>query len=346
MNFRSDNEVGAHPAVIAALGRAFTSGSAFSYGNDEWTHRVERRLRELFDKPDLVAFPVITGTAANSLALACCSPPWGAVFCHASAHIAAEETGAPEFFTGGARLFRIDGDAGKVDPGRLAEALAQPVYGVVHFAQPAAVSITQATECGTVYQPEEIAAISASARRHGLKLHMDGARFANALAHVGCSPAELSWKAGVDVMSFGATKNGVLAAEAVVFFEPELARDFPYRSKRGGHLLSKQRLLSAQLEAYLTDGLWLDNARHANAMARRLVAGLTPLKGTQLMYPVEANELFVVLPTHVHDALQAGGAKYHPWPSDRPGERAFRLVTAFDTDPADVDRFLAIARAA
>ena len=175
---------------------------------------------------------------------------------------------------------------------------------------------------------------------------MDGARFANALAYVGCAPAEISWKAGVDVLSFGATKNGAMAAEAVVFFDAGLARDFQYRRKRGGHLLSKMRFLSSQLEAYLTDGLWLANARHANAMARRLVAGLTALKGTQLLYPVEANEIFVILPTHIHDALAAGGAQYHPWPSDRPGERAFRLVTAFDTDPADVDRFLSIAKAA
>jgi threonine aldolase len=186
MNFRSDNEVGAHPSVIAAVGKAFSSGSAFSYGADDWTQRVERRLRELFDKPDLVAFPVVTGTAANSLALACCTPPWGAIFCHPSAHIAAEETGAPEFYTAGARLFRIDGAEGKVDPMKLAQALAQPVYGVPHFAQPAAVSITQATECGTVYGPDEIVAIATSTHRHGLKLHMDGARFANAVAYVGC----------------------------------------------------------------------------------------------------------------------------------------------------------------
>ena len=333
-------------SIVEAVGRAFSSGTAPSYGADDWTQRVERRLRDLFEKPDLAAFPVITGTAANGLALACCTPPWGSIFCHPSAHIAAEETNAPEFFTSGARLMRVEGPAGKIDPRKLAEALAQPVYGVVHFPQPSAVSITQATECGTVYAPEEIAAIATSAHRHGLKLHMDGARFANALSFVGCAPAELSWKAGVDVLSLGATKNGVMAAEAVVFFNADLAREFEFRRKRGGHLVSKMRLLSAQLDAYLTDGLWLANARHANAMARRLVAGLTALKGTQLLYPVDANEIFVVLPAHMHDALQAADALYHPWPSDRPGERAFRLVTAFDTDPADVDRFLSIAKAA
>lgn len=343
INLRSDNEVGAHPLIIEAVSRAFSSGSAFSYGNDEWTQRVERRLRDIFEKPDLVAYPVTVGTAANVLALACCTPPWGSIYCHPVAHIAAEETNAAEFYSG-ARLVRVDGEAGKIDPKKLAEALAQPVYGVVHFSQPSAVSLTQATEHGTVYAPEEIAALSTSAHRHGLKMHMDGARFANALAFVGCTAAELTWKAGIDVLSLGATKNGAMAAEVVVFFKAELAKDFEFRRKRGGHLVSKMRLLSSQLDAYFADGLWLANARHSNAMARRLVAGLTPLKGVQLLYRVDANEIFVVLPAHVHDALQEAGAQYHPWPSDRPGERAFRLVTAFDTDPADVDRFLAVAK--
>jgi threonine aldolase len=346
MNFRSDNEAGAHPGILEAVTRAFSSGTAPSYGADDWTHKVERRLREIFEKPDLVAFPVATGTAANALALSCCTPPWGAIYCHPEAHIQVDEANAPEFFASGAKLVAIPGPAGKLDQRRLADALAQPVYGVVHHPQPAAVSVTQATECGTVYGPDDIASIATTAHRHGLKLHMDGSRFANALSYVGCSAAELSWMSGVDVLSFGATKNGALAAEAVVFFEPELAREFEFRRKRSGHLFSKMRFLSAQLEAYLTDGLWLSNARHANAMARRLVAGLTTLKGTQLLYPVDANEIFVILPPRMHDSLQAAGAQYHPWPSDRPGERAFRLVTAFDTAPADVDKFLSIAKKA
>ncbi len=346
MNFRSDNEVGAHPAIIEAVSRAFSGGTAPSYGADAWTHKVEQRLRDLFERPDLVAFPVATGTAANVLSLACCTPPWGAIFCHPAAHIVVDEANAPEFFTSGAKLTPVDGPAGKIDPRKLAQMLAEPVYGVVHHPQPAAVSITQATESGTVYGPEEVAAIATSTHRHGLKLHMDGARFANALAFVGCTPAELSWKAGVDVLSLGATKNGAIAAEVVVFFNTALACEFEFRRKRGGHLFSKMRFLSAQLDAYFTDGLWLANARHANAMARLLVAGLTPLKGTQLLYPVDANEIFVVLPARMHDALVAGGAQYHPWPSDRPGERAFRLVTAFDTSLADVERFLSIAKAA
>jgi len=346
MNFRSDNEVGAHPAIVEAVSRAFGAGPVFSYGEDAWTQKVERRLRELFEKPDLRAFPVATGTAANVLALACCAPPWGAIFCHPAAHIAVDEANAPHFFTGGAALAYVDGPAGKIDPKKLAGALAEPVYGVVHHPQPAAVSITQATECGTVYGPEEIAAIATSVKRQGLKLHMEGARFANALSFVGCAPAELSWRAGVDVLSLGATKNGAMAAELVIFFTPELARDFEFRRKRGGHLFSKMRFLSAQLDAYFTDSLWLSNARHANAMARRMVAGLTALDGPSLLYPVEANEIFVVLPAHMHDALQEAGAQYHPWTSDRPGERAFRLVTAFDTTQEDVDKFLSIAKAA
>lgn len=346
MNFRSDNEAGAHPTIIEAVSTAFSSGSAHAYGADEWTQRLERRMRELFEKPDLVTYPVGTGTAANVLSLACCTPSWGAIYCHPQAHIMGDEANATEFYTGGAQLRPIDGPAGKLDSRRLADALAQPVYGVVRHPQPAAVSISQATECGTVYDPVEIAAIATSTHRHGLKLHMDGARFANALAFVGCSAAELSWQAGVDVLSFGATKNGTLGAEAVVFFDPALAREFLFRRTRGGHQVSKMRLLSSQLDAYLTDGLWLTMAQHANAMARRLVAGLTPLKGTQLLYPVNANEIFVILPSRVHDALQKGGAQYHPWPSDRPGERAFRLVTAFDTSLNDVDKFLSIAKAA
>jgi threonine aldolase len=346
MNFRSDNETGAHPAIIEAVSRAFRAGSVHSYGADEWTRKVEHRMREIFERPNLAAFPVATGTAANVLALACCSPPWGAIYCNPASHLAVDEANAPQFYTAGAKLVPIDGPAGKIDPRKLASVLAEPVYGVVHHPQPAAVSIAQATECGATYSPDEIAALATSTHRHGLKLHMDGARFANSLAHVGCSPAELSWKAGVDVLSLGATKNGAMGAEVVIFFDSEAAKQFEFYRKRGGHLFSKMRLLSSQLDAYFSDGLWLANARHANEMARRLVAGLMPLKGVSLLYQVDANEIFVVLPAVIHDALQAGGAQYHPWPSERPGERAFRLVTAFDTDPGAVDKFLSIAQQA
>jgi threonine aldolase len=346
MDFRSDNVTGAHPKIVEAVSKAFSSGSASSYGADPWTESVTRRLRDIFDRHDCLAFPVATGTAANSLALACCMPPWGVVYCHPGGHIAVDEANAPQFFSGGGKLVTIDGPSGKIDPGRLAKELAEPVYGNVHHPQPAVVSLSQLTECGAAYAPEEIAAIGAIAHRHGLKLHLDGARFANALIHLGCEPADISWKAGVDVLSFGATKNGAMAAEAVVFFDVELAREFEFRRKRGGHLFSKMRLLSSQLDAYLDKGLWLENARQANQMARRLVAGLTPLKGTQLLYPVDGNEIFIVLPQRMNVALEDAGALYHPWPSDRPGERAYRLVTAFNTEPQDVDKFLAIAKGA
>jgi threonine aldolase len=315
-----------------------------SYGDDDWTKRAETRLCETFEC-DLRAFLVVTGTAANSLALSAMAPPYGAVLCHAESHIMVDECGAPELFTGGAKLIGLDEPGGKIT----ARAIERKLDGFirnVHDAKPAAISITQASEAGTVYTKPEIEAISEIARHRALRLHMDGARFANALVSLACTPAELTWKAGVDALSFGATKNGAMALEAVVFFDPALAEDFGHRRMRAGQLLSKSRFLGAQMLAYLDNDLWLDNARHANAMARRLVAGLTPLKGTQLMYPVDANEIFIVMPAHMHDALQDGGAKYHPWPSDRPGERAFRLVTAFDTDPADVDRFLSIAKSA
>ena len=255
--------------------------------------------------------------------------------CHADSHIVVDEANAPQFFTGGAKLSTIDGPAGKIDPKKLADALAQPVYGVVHHPQPAAVSITQATECGTVYRPDEVASIATSTHRHGLKLHMDGARFANALSFVGCSPAELSWKAGVDVLSLGATKNGALAPKSSCSSIPTSPASSSSAASAAAISFPRCGSCRPSSTPTSTDGLWLANARHANAMARRLVAGLTPLKGTQLLYPVDANEIFVILPPRMHDALQAAGAQYHPWPSDRPGERAYRLVTAFDTDPDD-----------
>jgi len=319
MNFRSDNETGAHPAIIEAVSRAFSSGPVFSYGADQWTQKVERRLRELFEKPDLNAYPVATGTAANVLALACCTPPWGKIYSHPTAHIIVDEANAPEFYTNGAKAEAIGGPAGKIDPKKLAHALAEPVYGVVHHPQPAVVSITQATECGTAYAPEEIAAISTSVKRHSLKLHMDGARFANALSFIGCSPAELSWKAGVDVLSLGATKNGAMGAEVVIFFNQELSREFEFRRKRGGHLFSKMRLLSSQLDAYFTDGLWLANARHANTMARRLVAGLTTLNVAPLCRRRQRN---LRCPARAHARCFAGGRRPVPSLAVGPARRA------------------------
>lgn len=343
LDFRSDNTAGAHPAIIDAVAAAFRAGPLSSYGEDPLTARVQERLRAAFQHDALLAFPVATGTAANALALSCLTPPWGVVYCHPAAHIQVDEAGAPELFSGGAKLVPVDGPAGKIDPAALAAALAQDVKGVVHHPQPAAISITQATECGAAYTPDEVAALSALARRHGLALHMDGARLANAVTHLGCTPAAVTWQAGVDVLSFGATKNGALGAEAVVFFDPRRATEFEFRRKRGGHLFSKMRLLSAQLDAYLADGLWLANARHANAMARALEQGLARLNSVRLLYRREANELFVALPDDVAFRLEAAGVLFHPWPSDQSGEKAYRFVTSFQTPAEDVARVLAIA---
>jgi threonine aldolase len=338
VNFASDNVTGIAPEILAAIAAA-NRGPAMPYGADEITRRLEQRFAEVFEHP-VAVFPVATGTAANSLALACLAPPWGAVYCHDEAHIATDECGAPEFFTGGAKLVTCPGEHGKLTPETLAGRIGGA--GVVHNVQPAVVSITQETEAGTVYRPEEITALSGVARAHGLPLHMDGARFANAVASLGCAPAAITWRAGVDVLSFGATKNGALAAEAVVFFDPAQADAFGFRRKRAGHLLSKLRFVSVQLEAYLSADLWLRNARHANAMAARLGAGLALLPGARLLHPVEANEIFIELPEAVIDRLAAAGFGFYRW-GDAP---VLRLVTAFDTDPAAVESLLRVAGAA
>lgn len=340
MNFSSDNASGVCPEIMAALAEA-NGGSATAYGADKVTAAAQDDLRALFDC-DLVMHPVATGTAANALALATLTPPYGTVYCHRHAHIEEDECNAPEFFSGGAKLTLLDGPHAKFDAAALAEVLAAAGTGVEHHAQPAAVSITQASEQGAVYTVDEVKAIAEVARAHGLPLHMDGARFANAVAHLGCAPADITWRAGVDVMSFGATKNGAMAAEAVLFLKPELARDFRFRRKRGGHLFSKMRFLSAQLRAYVRDDLWLENARHANACARRLADGLAALPGAELEHPVEANEVFVRLPEAVIDGLAADGVGFLRWGG--PTAATLRLVTAFDTDPADVDRLIAGAR--
>ncbi|HJQ60254.1 MAG TPA: low specificity L-threonine aldolase [Vineibacter sp.] len=343
LDFRSDNTAGAHPAIIEALATAYRAGPLSSYGDDPLTERVQQSLRAIFQHDSLLAYPVATGTAANALALSCLTPPWGVIYCHPAAHVQVDEAGAPELFSGGAKLQPLDGPAAKVDPGALAAALAGDVKGVVHHPQPAAISITQATECGASYTPDEVGAIASLAKRHGLALHMDGARLANAVVHLGCSPAAVTWQAGVEVLSFGATKNGALGAECVVFFDPAKAQEFEFRRKRGGHLFSKMRLLSAQLDAYLADDLWLANARHANAMAAQLERGLSALNSVRLLYPREANELFVALPDPVADRLRAAGALFYPWPSDRAGEKAYRFVTSFETTAQQVARAVAVA---
>ena len=340
-NFASDNVTAMAPEILAALAAA-NEGPAMPYGQDSVTERLRARFDELFETETTV-FPVATGTAANVLGLSLLTPPYGAVYCHRAAHIAVDECGAPEFYTGGAKLVPLEGADGKLTAEMLEAAIGGA--GVVHHVQPAAISLTQVTEVGTLYRPEEVAAISEVARRHGLGLHMDGARFANAIAALGCSPAEMTWKAGVEVLAFGATKNGAMAAEAVVIFKPGLAEEFGYRRKRGGHLFSKGRFLSAQLEGYLTDDLWRRNAAHGNALAARLGAGLAALPGVTLHHPVEANMLFLSLPQSVVDGLKAAGFMFYDWSgaTTSPGRREIRLVTAFDSKAEDIEAFLATA---
>ncbi|MFQ3585370.1 MAG: low specificity L-threonine aldolase [Cyanobacteriota bacterium] len=342
MNFCSDNVTGACPEVMEAL-VAFNQGSAMPYGGDDCTARLPRIFAEIFEH-EVAVFPVTTGSAANALALSVLTPPYGAIYCHPQAHIQVDECGAPELLTGGAKLVGIPGEHGRIDGDAFKMALAQAGFGVVHHVQPAALSLTQATEAGTLYSLDQLGSLADLAHRFGLKVHMDGARFANALVSLGCTPAEMTWKAGVDVLSFGATKNGAWAAEAVVFFQPELAGDFEFRRKRAGHLVSKLRFLSAQLQAYLTDGVWLRNARHANAMAQKLAQGLGSLPGAKWVHPPQANELFIELPEPVLQALEQAGFRFYRWLGE--DHNQIRLVTAFNTTAADVEHFCQVAKQA
>ncbi|WP_029354459.1 beta-eliminating lyase-related protein [Bosea sp. 117] len=349
MEFASDNTAMVHPAILAALNAA-NAGTAASYGADDWTRRAMARLEEVFETR-IRGFFVGTGTAANALALSAIASPVGTVLCHGEAHINTDECGAPELLTGGAKLTPVEGTGCKVDVDTLDGALRPFVRGF-HQQAPQAVSITQATELGMVYEAEEVAAIGAFCRARGLRLHMDGARFANALVSTGASAADLTWKAGVDVMSFGATKNGAMGVEAVVFFDTALAEAFEYRVKRSGHVVSKGRFLGAQMLAYLEGDLWLANAHHANAMADRLAGGLVAVAGVRLALPVQANEVFAIFPAGLHARLQAAGAHYYDWPGERigddgprAGEVLVRLVTSFATRPEEIDNLLAHARA-
>jgi threonine aldolase len=325
---------------------AANAGLVPAYGADHFTRRLQTVASELFETETAI-FPVTTGTAANALALSQIAPPFGAVYCYEAAHIVTDECGAPEFFTGGARMIGLPSADGKIDPRRLAAAIALANELGVHHVKPAAVSLTQATEWGTVYELAHLSAVAAVAREHGLPVHMDGARFANAVAHLRCTPAEATWRSGIDVLSLGATKNGALCAEAVLFFKPALAHDFERRRKRAGHLWSKMRFLSAQLLAYLHDGLWLDNARHANSMARRLSQGLERAAGARLLHPVDANEVFAALPEAIVAALEREGFGFYRWPSCvLENGVAIRLVTSYATRSEDVDAFITAAERA
>jgi threonine aldolase len=335
VRFFSDNTSSACPELIAALNAA-NHGLARAYGDDEWTQRLDHTLGEFFGTT-VRAFAVTTGTAANALALATLSPPYGAIFAYADAHIAVDECGAPGFFAGGAQLALLPGDHGRLAAATLAAALDEHRVDV-HTLQPAAVSLTQATELGTVYQPAHIAELAALAHRHGLKVHMDGARFANALVHLGCHPGDVTWRAGVDVLSFGATKNGAFGAEAVVFFDTALVRDFELRRKRAGHLLSKSRYVAAQLLAYVESGVWQRNAARTN----RLAQDIARAAGAALLHPVEANEVFVGLGTARCEALRAAGFEFYDWGAASAGEA--RLVVSWDQPEGDVAALCAALR--
>lgn len=348
MNFISDNTAGASPAVMAALAAA-NQGPAAAYGGDDWSARIERLFAEIFEH-EVAAFLVTTGTAANSLALASLTRPWGAVITHQESHVADDECGAPEFFSDGAKLVGLPGAGNKIAPADVTRALARLREGALHQVQPQAISITQATECGCVYTPAEVAALKQAAAPRGLALHMDGARFANALVTLGCTPAEITWKAGVDVLSFGGTKNGAWAAEAVLFFDPARAGEMKWRRKRAGHTLSKGRLIAAQFEGLLRDGHWLALARHANAMALRLADALDADGRTRLAWPCQANEVFPILSAEMQARLASAGVAYLAWSDTALAPRETlpagavigRFVMSFRTAPEEVDRLIAV----
>lgn len=336
MNFRSDNEAPAHPAIMQALAEANT-GFATAYAEDDRSRALDARFSALFET-ECSVLPLATGTAANSIALAELCPPWGAILCHPGAHINCDEGGAPEFYSAGAKLVAVDGPNGRINPDALARAIDGAGVHGVHNVKPSVVSITQATECGTVYSRDHIEAIAAVCRRHDLPLHMDGARFANALHGLGISPADMTWRAGIDALSFGASKNGCMAAEAlVVFGHPEWLEGMERRRKRGGHLLSKMRYVSAQLLAYLDDGLWLELAAHANRQAARLAEALRAAPEAELVHPVEANEVFVRLPPSRLAALRDAGAEFHIWPGT---DDVARLVCSFATRDEHIDALI------
>ena len=345
MNFASDNTAPITPDILDAIYKA-NHGFARGYGNDDWTQSVERRLSEIFER-EVAAFLVPTGTAANALALAQLSPPWGVILCHRESHIATDECGAPEFFGHGLKLDGLPGEGGKITADVLHAALSGYGGHSPHQMVAAALSITQASEAGTIYRTNEIATLAELAHGRGLAVHMDGARFANALVRLNATPAEMTWRSGVDVLSLGATKGGALAAEAVIFFDPAAAAFFGERRKRGGHLLSKHRFIAAQFLAYLADNRWLTLARHANAMADRLAEELIAV-GLSPVWAVDANLVFVILPRALDATMRAAGANYYVRTSDSLGVGAdkvlVRLVTSFATSEKEIERFVNLCK--
>ncbi|GKY86989.1 threonine aldolase family protein [Sinisalibacter aestuarii] len=347
MHFASDNSGPVHPKVMAAL-TAANDGYAMPYGADDLMNALRRQMRELFEAPEAAIYLVATGTAANSLALATLSQPFETVFCSPVAHIHEDECNAPEFYTGGAKLTLV-GDSEKMLPGALRAAIEAEESRGVHGPQRGPVSITNVTERGTVYTAAEIGALAAVAKEYGLPVHLDGARFANALVATGASPAEMTWKAGVDALSFGGTKNGLMGVEAVILFDPAKAWEFELRRKRGAHLFSKHRFLSAQMLAYLEDGLWLEMARAANAANARLVRGLRQLPGVSFAHEPQANMSFAGWSRAGHRRLHEAGAQYYLWAGHLEGNDPDEMLTArmvcdWSANDEDIDRFVALVR--
>lgn len=336
MNFKSDNTAPAAPEILAAL-TAVNEQPAAAYGEDPWSRRLDEAFSALFER-EVRVFTVASGTAANSIGLASATPPWGAILCHREAHIECDECGAPEFFSGGAKLVLMEGANAKVSPEALREAIGRNARGI-HSVQPAALSVSQTTERGAVYRREELAALGEIAKRAGLAFHMDGARFANAVAALGCKPADITWRAGVDLLSFGATKNGALAAESIVVFDPARAEEVARRRKRGGHLFCKGRYPAAQFLAYLEDDLWLKLAARANAMAARLGEAAGP----HLSLPVESNQVFIKPGATALARLREAGAEFYDWGAAGSGEA--RLVVSWNQDEAGVEQMCALLTA-
>lgn len=344
MHFSSDNWAGAHPRIAESLSR-HASGFTAAYGTSELDRKIEQRFNEIFER-EVAVFFVATGTAANALSMATVSRPGGVAFCHREAHLIGDEGGAPAFLANGIRLAAVDGALGKMDPEGLEAEIGRFPPEFVHAGQPMAVSISQSTEIGTLYEPGEIEAIAEICRKHGLPLHMDGARFANAMAGLGMSAAELSWRRGVDIMSFGATKNGCWCAEAVVVFDPQKAKQLPFIRKRSAHLFSKSRFIAAQLEAYFDDDLWIEIAAHANGMATRLRQAITTSANARLAWDGKANEVFAIMTRDRFDALIEKGVQFYEWHTPNfagslvgDGELITRLVTGFATTDQHVLEF-------
>ncbi|KAF4958118.1 hypothetical protein FSARC_11106 [Fusarium sarcochroum] len=337
-SFMSDNIAGASPEIVQAIVAAATEHVP-PYGNDSITTAAHQRLQDIFEKK-VDVFPVSSGTAANCIGLASLVKPWGSILCHQDSHINNDECGAPEAFTDGCKLVTVPGKDGKLDPHALKAAVRRKV-GDVHSVQPSAISISQPTESGSVYSIDELDELCKIAKDAGLRVHMDGARFANALVHLGVSPAEMTWKAGVDVLSFGLTKNGAMTVDVIISFDPTLASEIAFRQKRAGQLASKMRFHTAQIEAYLGNELWLRNARHANGLASRLAAGLEKIPGPEVIQEPEANILFCRLAPHVIKELLSRGYQFY---HDRWEPGTVRFVTSFSHSSSSVEELVEAVR--